>query len=168
MLPCLILGDSIAGGTAMALRVLVGDRCAVVARDGAGTGWIASANPGGKYATVVLSSGSNDAAVPGLAERLATLRAGVTAQSVVWILPYNRAAADVVRTLAAASGDRWVDLGGLPSRDGLHPASYVPVAQAVAPAIAAGPPVAVVGTGRSVTQPAWVLGETAPSVVVFK
>ena len=168
MLPCLILGDSIADGTAMALRVLVGDRCEVVARNGAGTGWIASANPGGDFGTVVLSSGSNDAAVPGLADRLAALRAGVTAQTVVWILPYNRAAAEVVRALAAASGDRWVDLGGLPSRDGLHPASYVPVAQAVAPSIAVAPATPVAGTARSMATPAWVFGETAPSVVVFK
>ena len=168
MLPCLILGDSIAEGTATALRVLVGDRCEMVARDGAGTGWIVGANPPGKFGTVVLSSGSNDAAVPGLADRLAALRAGVTARTVVWILPYNRAVAEMVRTLAAASGDRWVDLNGLPSRDGLHPASYVPVAQAVAPSIAAAPATTPAGPGRSVATPAWVFGETAPSVIVFK
>ena len=168
MFPCLILGDSIADGTAMALRLIVGDRCEVVARDGAGTGWIASANPGGEFATVVLSSGSNDAAVPGLADRLATLRAGVKAQTIVWILPYNRKAADVVKALARASGDRWIDLRGFPSRDGLHPASYVPVAQAIAPSIATGAAATVAGAGRSLAAPAWVFGETAPSVVVFK
>lgn len=166
MFPCLILGDSLADGTAVALRALVGDRCAVVARDGAGTGWIVSANPGGAFGTVVLSSGSNDAAVPGLAGRLATLRAGVTAKTVVWLLPYNRAAAERVKTVAAANGDRWVDVGGLPSRDGIHPASYAPIAQAVVPAIAIASDMPA--AGHSVASPAWVYGETAPSVIVFK
>ena len=165
MFPCLILGDSIADGAAMALRLITGDRCQVVARDGAGTGWIASAAPGGEFGTVVLSSGSNDAEVPGLAGRLASLRAGVTARTVLWILPYNRSAAAVVRDVAAANGDRWVDLGSLPSRDGLHPASYVPLAQAIAPAIAEE---AEGEERRSPTSRAWVYGQTAPSVVVFK
>lgn len=148
----------------MALRLIAGDRCQVVARDGAGAGWIASANPGGEFGTVILSSGSNDAAVPGLAARVAALRAGVTARTVLWILPYNRSAAAAVRDLALRNGDRWVDLGTLPSRDGLHPASYLPLAQAIAPAIAER---AEVEEGRSPTS-AWVYGQTAPSVVVFK
>ncbi|WP_242187193.1 hypothetical protein [Sphingomonas sp. CARO-RG-8B-R24-01] len=170
MLGCLLLGDSIADGTALALRAIAGDRCAIVAKRGAATDWIASANPKGQYDTVVLSSGSNDAEVPGLEERLIGLRAGIVARQVVWLLPYNRRAAELVRRVAVTHCDRWVDLIGVPTTDGVHPRSYLPVALAAEWFISgtAKSDPASATEARSSPPPNWVISQGPSSVLVFK
>lgn len=124
MFACLILGDSIAADTAAALRAALENRCAVVAQKGLGTAAIAAMAPVSSYYTAVLSAGSNDARSAELPKRLVQLRLGVAARYVLWILPYDRRAAQFVRWTAARFNDNVVDLAVLATRDGIHPTSY--------------------------------------------
>lgn len=121
---------------------------------------------------MVLSSGSNDAGVPGLAARLSALRGGIVARQVLWILPYDRGAAATVHATAVANGDRWIDLAPLPTRDGIHPRSYAAVARALV--VSGAVPVSADAGARAPLQPRrsvtpdWVVGQAAASVMVFK
>lgn len=124
MLECLIIGDSIAQGAAAALRAALFDRCAIVAQQGISSRQIARIVPADTFNTAAISAGSNDADSPALSQRLAQLRAGISARYVLWIMPYHRRAAQIVRATAATYGDSVIDLAELPSRDRLHPASY--------------------------------------------
>lgn len=132
MLDCLIVGDSLASGTAAALRSALFDRCLVSAQVGASTNEVASLVPAGSYNTVVISAGSNDADSADLLRRLERLRAGVSARYVLWELPYNRRAAQLVRFIAGRYGDNVTDLGELATNDGIHPRTYRGLAKAVA------------------------------------
>lgn len=139
MLACLFLGDSIAADTAARLRAALQDRCAIVALKGASTPAITMMAPAAKFYTAVLSSGSNDAATADLGMHLGRLRLSVSARYVLWILPYDRRAAQLVRWTAARHGDNVVDLAGLATRDRIHPSSYVGLAYALRRGGYAGP-----------------------------
>jgi hypothetical protein len=61
---------------------------------------------------------------------LAAIRKSLGAKKYVWILPFNRNAANDIK--AEVGSDTTVDLAGVatPSKDGVHPSSYAPVARA--------------------------------------
>uniref|UniRef100_UPI0037049A9F hypothetical protein n=1 Tax=Sphingomonas panni TaxID=237612 RepID=UPI0037049A9F len=125
---CLILGDSTAIGTAQALAAQ-GIRCEVHARVGAGSAEIERRVSGASPATVALIAlGSNDAASPALATNLVVIRRKTTAVRVAWLAPYDLRAASIVTSIAARFGDMVIPLRAQPSRDGIHPVSYRPVA----------------------------------------
>ncbi|WP_267382224.1 MULTISPECIES: hypothetical protein [unclassified Sphingomonas] len=139
MLACLFLGDSIAADTAARLRAALQDRCAIVARKGANTPAITLIAPAALFYTAVLSSGSNDGGRTDLGMRLDRLRLSVSARYVLWIVPYDRRAAQLVRWTAAQHGDNVVDLAGLATRDRIHPSSYEGLAYALRRGGYAGP-----------------------------
>ena len=139
MLACLFIGDSIAVDTAARLHAALQDRCAIVARKGASTSGITEMVPAATFYTAVVSSGSNDAGSIDLAKRLNRLRLSLSARYVLWILPYDRRAAQFVRWTAARHGDNVVDLAGLATRDRIHPSSYVGLAYALRRGGYAGP-----------------------------
>lgn len=131
-LPCLFLGDSTGVGAGVAYNATAAQPCPVIAREGASPQAIArSAIPAGPIGTAVIGSGSNDPASPSLASILAATRARVSAQCVVWLLPYDRRAAYQVRRVAASFGDMVLDLAQLPTRDQLHPTTYAGIAIAL-------------------------------------
>lgn len=130
---CLLVGDSTIVGTAQAIRAGLGVTCDVQAREGVATSTILRWQaPAGSYRVAVIGSGSNDASSPRLSRDLALLRTAVHADRVIWLRPYNRTASAAVGKVADAHGDATVDLAGFPSRDRLHPTSYVAVARAIA------------------------------------
>jgi hypothetical protein len=131
MFACLFLGDSIAGDTAWTLGRALQNRFAVVARKGAGTPAITAVAPSAFYRSAVLSAGSNDADSADLPRRIEHLRLGVSARYVLWILPYDRRAAQAIRMTAGRFGDAVIDLAVLQTRDGVHPASYRGLAYAL-------------------------------------
>lgn len=131
MFACLFLGDSIAADAAAALRSALQDRCAIVARKGAGTAAITDMAPTADYRTAVLSAGSNDAGNADLAQRVGRLRLGVSARYVLWILPYDRRAAHIVQATAWRFGDAVIDLAELATDDGVHPRTYRGLAYAL-------------------------------------
>lgn len=119
---CLIVGDSIAVGTGS-----VQHECSVRAKVGASANFIvnnysASAKSASEY--VVISMGSNDPTNPHNAHDALKLRSNIAARKVVWILPYNRTAANVMRRVAERFGDTCVDLAPQVTADGVHPRSY--------------------------------------------
>lgn len=129
MIPlCLILGDSTAVGTAAALAER-GMRCEIHARVGAHSDTIAREWQGGDATPVALIAlGSNDAGDPMLGRTLAVLRGRMRARRVIWLAPYRASAALAVSTVATRFGDTVLALAALPTRDGIHPASYRPIA----------------------------------------
>jgi hypothetical protein len=128
---CLILGDSTGVGTASALAAQ-GVRCEVHAREGAPSSETLRVYQGGVPADVALIAlGSNDAGNPQLAANLLVLRRRVPAARVTWLAPYNGTASGVVTTIARAFGDTVLPLSAFTSRDGVHPASYRPIAGAL-------------------------------------
>lgn len=113
---CTAIGDSIAVG--------YGDvaNCVIRARVGAPSGEIAKSAKGSGFC--VISSGSNDPDNPSLeANLIATRKKVESCADVVWILPANKKAANVVRRVARSFGDSFVAFR--PGKDGVHPKSYV-------------------------------------------
>jgi hypothetical protein len=131
MIPfCLIPGDSTAVGTAQALAAQ-GIRCEVHARVGAGSAEIERRVRGASAATVALIAlGSNDAASPALPTNLLALRRRTTAVKVARLAP-TTCASSIVTSIAARFGDTVIPLRAQPSRDGIHPVSYRPVAKSL-------------------------------------
>jgi len=86
----------------------------------------------------IISAGANDGAGatgknPNSQKTIANLEAirnALNAKKYVWILPYNRSVAQDIMS-AVKLGDEVVDLAKTttPSKDGLHPSSYAPVAK---------------------------------------
>jgi hypothetical protein len=86
----------------------------------------------------IISAGANDGAGatgknPNSQKTIANLEAirnALNAKKYVWILPYNRSVAQDIMS-AVKPGDEVVDLAKTttPSKDGLHPSSYAPVAK---------------------------------------
>lgn len=132
MIACLFLGDSTALGAAVAYHAIVGRSCLVSASEGRSPSDIARAPlPKGQIGTAMIGSGSNNPASPALASILLTTRQRITANKVIWILPYDRRAAYEVRRIAISFGDYAIDLAELPTRDGLHPTTYGGIAIAL-------------------------------------
>jgi hypothetical protein len=126
LLPCLVIGDSIAVGVAAQLQ-----DCQAVARVGASSSAIVRMKASASGGTAIISAGSNDAKNPKLEENLELIRRRAGAVRTVWIAPRHPKARTVVMHVAARHGDAVVDLAALPSRDGIHPAGYGRVARLV-------------------------------------
>jgi hypothetical protein len=117
-LDCYIIGDSIAAGSARAVR-----ECSVDAKIGiSSTAIIGRAHDA---ALVVISAGSNDPKNPRLRQNLETIRAKAT-RRVLWIVPIDKTAAAAVRYTAAKHGDGLITFA--PAKDNVHPHYYGPVA----------------------------------------
>ena len=139
-IPCIFIGDSTANGAAMAYNASAARPCLVVARDGASPSAIAQSEiPGGAIGTAVIGAGTNDPLSPSLVSNLYATRRRISAQRVIWLLPYNRAAAYQVLRVAVAFGDFKLDLAELPGlplprrieRGLVHPKTYTGIATAL-------------------------------------
>jgi hypothetical protein len=140
MFACLFFGDSLALGTGMAVNALLPRACEIRAAEGASSMAMMRWTPSPRrYGTTILSVGSNDdigpATPPRLrlraVERITNLRSHPPSHRYIWLLPYDRSRAALVRRIAATFGDEILDLARFPSRDGIHPASYRTVAGAL-------------------------------------
>lgn len=79
--------------------------------------------------TAIISLGTNRPTDPNLNVDLVYVRTNVKANKVVWIIPYNKDAAKIVRSVAASFGDKYVELSAFPTSDDLHPNKYGAVAK---------------------------------------
>lgn len=140
MFACLLFGDSLALGAGAAVNTDLAHPCDVQAATGAGSRAIARwVLPPRRYDTVILSLGSNDdlgeakaatrRAV--ISAAMASVRARMPGARVIWLLPYDRRRAYVVRSVAMTFGDEVLDLARFPSRDRLHPIDYRALARAL-------------------------------------
>jgi len=133
MFACLLFGDSLALGAGAAVITHFAHPCDVRAATGAGSRAMARwVLPPRRYDTAILSLGSNDdlgeatAATrwAAVAAETASVRNRMPSARVIWLLPYDRSRAYVVRRVAASFGDEVLDLARFPSRDRLHPSDY--------------------------------------------
>lgn len=118
---CLIVGDSIAVGLAALLNF-----CAVDAAIG-----IPSADVIGRVRpadTLIVSAGSNDPYSENLGANLRALRGRATGR-VIWVLPANQAAREIVVRVANERRDRTVRFAA--AADAVHPRAYGELAAGV-------------------------------------
>lgn len=127
-----VVGDSIAVGIGSVMKdavtnALVGaGSSAILAR-------ISNEVKGADLA--IISAGSNDI-VKGqgdpkkLASNLQSIKSALGAKKYVWILPYDKIANQVVKSIAGS--DATIDLSSYPSNDQVHPSGYGAVAKAAA------------------------------------
>lgn len=123
MIDCIAIGDSIAVGIGQAAH------CSINAKVGASSSYVADHVVSSSRDVAVISAGSNDPSNPKLRTNLDRIRSKIVAKRVVWILPYDRKAAAVVKAVAVQHGDGYIDLSGFKTRDGVHPSSYQSVAR---------------------------------------
>ena len=118
MLPCLILGDSLAVGVGQARP-----ECSVVAEVGINSARYLQTLHGARHArTVVISLGVNDSLDIETAHNLRRLRHGLSAEAVYWLLPgIHPAARDAVREIAKEFRDRIIDVASMTGADHVHP-----------------------------------------------
>jgi hypothetical protein len=122
MLECLLIGDSIAAGI-----LSVNPECVSYATVGASSDQIVTHYAGfaGAAASyVVISMGSNWPTNPRNYGNAQKLRRGIRSPCVIWILPYNRKAAEVIKLVAEENQDSYIDLAAQPTKDKVHPVSY--------------------------------------------
>jgi lysophospholipase L1-like esterase len=130
MFECLFLGDSIGLGAARAANAVYSPQCKVRAEIGARSAEIMRWPLSGRtLGVVVISIGANDAPRPVLATNLKTIRMRLNTRRAIWLLPYTRGQARIVRAVAATFGDETLDLERFRTNDGIHPRSYVEVAR---------------------------------------
>ena len=130
--PCLLVGDETIAGTAPALIGMVGP-CAVQAHRGAtSTEALSWPAPGAEFKLVVIGLGAHDRNMPRLARNLMKMRRALKAERVFWLRPYDPVPGQVVQLMAERYSDGLYDLGRLPTKDGVRPVSFVPVAQTIA------------------------------------
>lgn len=123
---CAYVGDSIAVGLHQ-----LDPKCELHAKVGASSGFIAKHfSVKGKKDYVIISMGSNDPYNPNNMENARNLRDSIKDAMVLWILPYNRTAANEIEIVARDYGDMWIDLSPYKSRDNVHP-TYGPVSKKV-------------------------------------
>ena len=119
MLECLIMGDSIAVGTAR-----VRQECVSYSKGGINSyQWLNSNVDKSPYVakTVIISLGSNDHKYVKTESELRTIRQLTKADRVYWILPANKKdIADIVFKIANEYHDGVVKIADL-SKDGVHP-----------------------------------------------
>jgi lysophospholipase L1-like esterase len=119
MLECLILGDSIAVGTAQ-----VRPECVSYSKGGINSHQWLNTNVGkSPYVakTVIISLGSNDHKGVKTAAELRVIRQLTKADRVYWILPAIKPdIQDIVRQVAAENGDVVLPMTRL-QKDGVHP-----------------------------------------------
>jgi hypothetical protein len=124
---CAYVGDSIAVG----LRQMDA-QCAVYAKVGANTDYITKHYKGAQGAMyTVISMGSNAPLNPRNTANARKLRRSVQSDLVIWVLPYNRTAAEAIKVVAREFGDGWVDLKVFPSKDHVHPSGYRKVSKQI-------------------------------------
>lgn len=129
MLDCLILGDSIAVGTAQARP-----ECVSYSKGGINSyDWVNKNVGKSPYIarTVIISLGSNDHKGVKTESELQTIRQLTKADRVYWILPAIKAdIQDIVRRVAAQHGDTVLPITRL-QKDGVHPswAGYKKIAE---------------------------------------
>lgn len=116
---CIAVGDSIAVGIGQAAH------CTINAKVGAGSSFIANHTVSVHRNVAVISAGSNDPLNPNLSKNLEKIRSKINASTVIWVLPYNRKAAMIVKSVANRHGDRYIDLASVKTNDGVHPSSYM-------------------------------------------
>ena len=130
MLECLILGDSIAVGTAQARP-----ECVSYSKGGINSyDWLNKNVGKSPYVakTVIISLGSNDHKYVKTASELRTIRQLTKSDRVYWILPAIKPdIQDIVRKVAAENGDVVLPITRL-QKDGVHPswAGYKQLADA--------------------------------------
>ena len=118
MIPCLILGDSLAVGVGQARP-----ECAVAAEVGINTSRYLQVwrNPS-QARTVVISLGVNDSPDIETEANLRQLRHGVLAETVYWLLPgIHPLARTAVYDIAREFHDRVIDVAPLTGADHVHP-----------------------------------------------
>lgn len=118
MVPCVIMGDSIAVG--------VGEHrpdCVTVAQSGiTSERYVTRLLTRQDAQTIVISLGVNDDDTVDTAANLRQVRSAVGAQTVYWLLPGIKARArEAIRDVAAEHGDRLIDTREYAGRDHLHP-----------------------------------------------
>jgi len=132
-----VVGDSLAVGTGSQIPNAIVD-----AKVGINSSVILSKAQNDKQLqnadVAIISAGANDGAGasgknPNSQKTIANLeaiRSALKAKKYVWILPYNRSVAQDIMSVVK-TGDEVVDLAKTttPSKDGLHPSSYAPVAK---------------------------------------
>ena len=114
---CAIIGDSIAVGTATQFH-----QCYHNAKVGIPSASVISRVPPDLTKWTVISAGSNDPYNRNLSSNLEKIRSRIHSRQVIWILPQNRHAADVVDSVAAKHGDNVVSFRA--GKDHIHPKSY--------------------------------------------
>ena len=137
MVPCIMLGDSIAVGVGQARP-----ECETVARVGITSArYVATMLPARTSAGLaVISLGVNDGDTADTLDNLRQMRRRVQANQVVWLLPgLKEAVRDMIRTVAEENGDRTLDTRPEVGRDRLHPTRTGYERLAVASVGAAGP-----------------------------
>lgn len=122
---CIAVGDSIAVGVGQAAH------CSINAKVSVSSSYIANHTVSSNKSVAIVSAGSNDPANPHLRSNLIKIRSKLNSDRVVWILPYNRSAAKVVRSVAISFGDGYIDLSDYSTHDGVHPSSYKSVAKKI-------------------------------------
>lgn len=153
-----VVGDSLAVGTGGQIKGAVVD-----AKSGSSSSSILEkiiSNKELKGADVaVISAGANDGAGKDgknpnsskTIDNLKNIRDTLGAKKYIWILPYNRSVAKDI--MSVAGSDEVIDLAKTttPSKDGVHPSSYTPVAKSA------------VSKGAVVPAPAPALKKSAPA-----
>lgn len=120
MLECLILGDSIAVGTAQARP-----ECVSLSKGGINSHQWVNKNVGNNISakTVIISLGSNDHKYVKTESELRTIRQLTHADRVYWILPAIKPdVQEIVRKVAAENNDVVLPITRL-QKDGVHPSS---------------------------------------------
>ena len=118
MIECIILGDSIAVGTAQ-----FRPECVALAKSGINSHDWNKRNAGNSIEakTVIISLGSNDTAHVRTIWEVTQLRERVGANRVFWILPANKKhVAEFVELVARDFGDTIIHIPEV-SKDGVHP-----------------------------------------------
>jgi hypothetical protein len=118
MVPCLILGDSLAVGVGQARP-----ECSTIAEVGMSSGRFLQSLHGARHArTVVISLGVNDSVDMETLENLRKLRRGVSADAVYWLMPgIHPPAREAVRSVAREFRDRIIEVAPLAGADRIHP-----------------------------------------------
>ncbi len=118
MLPCLVIGDSIALGVGLTLP-----ECRTEARVGATSSRFIHEFTSTQLADrVVISLGVNDGPSPHTIPNLERLRETVRGRAVYWLLPANHEyARAAIVTVAARFGDWVIDCAPTTGPDGVHP-----------------------------------------------
>jgi lysophospholipase L1-like esterase len=118
LIPCLVIGDSIAVGVGHYLT-----ECRTEARVGITSQQFVHELLSPQHAdTVVISLGVNDGPSPFTIGNLQRVRETVRGRTVYWLLPPNHDyAREAIRAVAARHGDRLIDCAPTAGPDGLHP-----------------------------------------------
>ena len=118
MIPCLILGDSLAVGVGQARP-----ECIVAAEVGINSSrYLQIWRPPMQAKTVVISLGVNDSLDIETEQNLRQLRHGITAETVYWLVPgIHPTARTAVHDIARAFGDKVIDVAPLTGSDHVHP-----------------------------------------------